>query len=268
MRSTSASFPTPRAARGVIGEVYRTSERGTNLPRRGGLPLPTHGARVDLGRREGIMGTESRFCHVRGQRLLEAQGVTKTYRVGTETVYALRDVDFIALQGDFVVINGPSGSGKTTFLNLISVIDRPTSGEVFIEGEPTSAQSEGQLATLRKTKIGLVFQSFNLIPVLSAAENVEYPLLLQKRPPAERRARVSAMLAEVGLSDLAHRRPERAVRRSAPACGDRPRPRVRTDDRPCRRADGKPRLQDGRGGHGPHAQTQRRALRHVHRRNA
>ncbi len=153
------------------------------------------------------MGTESRFCHVRGQRLLEAKGVTKTYRVGAETVYALCDVDFSALQGDFVVINGPSGSGKTTFLNLISVIDRPTSGEVFIEGEATSAQSEGQLATLRKTKIGLVFQSFNLIPVLSAAENVEYPLLLQRRPRAERQSRVAAMLGEVGLSDLAHRRP-------------------------------------------------------------
>lgn len=153
------------------------------------------------------MGAGSRFCHVRGQRLLAVQGVTKTYRVGTETVYALRDVDFLALQGDFVVINGPSGSGKTTFLNLISVIDRPSSGEVFIQGEPTSAQSEGQLASLRKTKIGLVFQSFNLIPVLSAAENVEYPLLLQKRPRDERQARVAAMLAEVGLSDLARRRP-------------------------------------------------------------
>jgi putative ABC transport system ATP-binding protein len=153
------------------------------------------------------MEVVSRFCHVRGRQLLEAKAVTKTYRVGAETVYALRDVDFAAPQGDFVVINGPSGSGKTTFLNLISVIDRPSSGEVFIEGLPTSSQSEGQLATLRKTKIGLVFQSFNLIPVLSAAENVEYPLLLQKRPHAERQARVAEMLSEVGLSDLARRRP-------------------------------------------------------------
>ncbi len=153
------------------------------------------------------MGVESRFCHVRGERLLEARDVTKTYRVGSETVYALRDVNFAGPQGDFVVINGPSGSGKTTFLNLISVIDRPTSGEVLLEGRPTSTQSEGQLATLRKTKIGLVFQSFNLIPVLSAAENVEYPLLLQKRPRTERRTRVLGMLAEVGLSDLARRRP-------------------------------------------------------------
>ena len=153
------------------------------------------------------MGSDSRFCHVRGRPFLEARDVTKTYQVGAETVYALRDVQFAALQGDFVVINGPSGSGKTTFLNLISVIDRPSSGEVFIEGEPTSTQSEGQLASLRKTKIGLVFQSFNLIPVLSAAENVEYPLLLQKRPRDERQTRVAAMLAEVGLSNLARRRP-------------------------------------------------------------
>ena len=153
------------------------------------------------------MGFGSRFCHVRGAKFLDAQHLTKTYRVGTETVYALRDVNFAALQGDFVVINGPSGSGKTTFLNLMSVIDRPTSGEVLIEGQPTSTQSEGQLAYLRKTKIGLVFQSFNLIPVLSAAENVEYPLLLQRRPKAERQERVAALLAEVGLSDLARRRP-------------------------------------------------------------
>ncbi len=153
------------------------------------------------------MGTASRFCHVRGERFLNAERLTKAYRVGGETVYALREVDFAALQGDFIVINGPSGSGKTTFLNLISVIDRPTSGEVYIEGEATSAQSEGQLAHLRKTKIGLVFQSFNLIPVLSAAENVEYPLLLQRRPRAERHERVAMMLDEVGLADLAKRRP-------------------------------------------------------------
>ncbi len=153
------------------------------------------------------MGSQSQFCHVRGNRFLDAQHLTKTYRVGGETVYALRDVTWSALQGDFVVINGPSGSGKTTFLNLISVIDRPSSGEVFIEGEPTSAKSEGQLAHLRKTKIGLVFQSFNLIPVLSTEENVEYPLLLQKRPRPERAARVEAMLREVGLTDFARRRP-------------------------------------------------------------
>lgn len=148
-----------------------------------------------------------RFCHIHGERFLEAQDLTKTYKVGTQDVYALRGVDFTASQGDFIVINGPSGSGKTTFLNLIAVIDRPTSGEVLIEGTPTSRQSERQLAILRKTKIGLVFQSFNLIPVLSAAENVEYPLLLLDVPKRERRERVGALLNEVGLSTLANRRP-------------------------------------------------------------
>jgi putative ABC transport system ATP-binding protein len=153
------------------------------------------------------MDSAGRFCHVSGEKTLETQKLTKTYQVGGQPVHALRDVDFIAPQGDFVVINGPSGSGKTTFLNLISVIDRPTSGEVLIDGLTTSAQSEGALAALRKTTIGLVFQSFNLIPVLSAAENVEYPLLLLRRPKSERLERVRAMLAEVGLADLARRRP-------------------------------------------------------------
>lgn len=148
-----------------------------------------------------------RFCHIHGERFLEAEDLTKTYKVGTQEVYALRGVRFIADQGDFIVINGPSGSGKTTFLNLIAVIDRPTSGEVKIEGVATSRQSERQLAILRKTKIGLVFQSFNLIPVLSAAENVEYPLLLLQIPKRERRERVAELLGEVGISDLATRRP-------------------------------------------------------------
>lgn len=153
------------------------------------------------------MDTQGRFCHERGLRSLTTEKLTKTYRVGGQLVYALQDVDFTSGQGDFVVINGPSGSGKTTFLNLISAIDRPTSGEVLIDGEPISAQSEGQLARLRKSKIGLVFQSFNLIPVLSAAENVEYPLLLQKIERAERRHRVQDLLEEVDIADLGRRRP-------------------------------------------------------------
>jgi putative ABC transport system ATP-binding protein len=153
------------------------------------------------------MKSESRFCHEHGERFLETRDLTKTYRMGSETIYALRDVDFTARQGDFVVVNGPSGSGKTTFLNLISAIDRPSSGEVFIEGRSTSGQTERQLAALRKSRIGLIFQSFNLIPVLGAAENVEYPLLIQKVAKAERRQRVESILAEVGLSDLARRRP-------------------------------------------------------------
>jgi len=140
--------------------------------------------------------------------ILQTKDLTKIYRVGKEEVPALRGVNFELDVGDFVVINGPSGSGKTTFLNLIACIDKPTSGEVFIEGQPTSRLSEGQLAELRKRKIGLVFQTFNLIPVLSAFENVEYPLLLLGVGRAERRRRVMALLDEVGLKDLANRRPD------------------------------------------------------------
>ncbi|MFQ6118232.1 MAG: ABC transporter ATP-binding protein, partial [Candidatus Bipolaricaulia bacterium] len=128
--------------------------------------------------------------------------------VGREVVHALRGVDLEVPEGDFLIINGPSGSGKTTLLNLIGCIDRPTQGEVYLEGRPTSAWSEGRLAELRKEKIGLIFQTFNLIPVLSAYENVEYPLLLLKLPRQERRTRVLQWLEEVELLGEARRRPE------------------------------------------------------------
>ncbi len=140
--------------------------------------------------------------------ILQTKELTKVYRVGKEAVPALRGVDFALEAGDFVVINGPSGSGKTTFLNLIACIDKPTSGEVYIDGQPTSQLSEGQLAELRKQKIGLVFQTFNLIPVLSAYENVEYPLILLGVSRKERYQRTMALLEEVGLKDLANRRPD------------------------------------------------------------
>ncbi|MFC2077622.1 ABC transporter ATP-binding protein [Candidatus Bipolaricaulota bacterium] len=153
------------------------------------------------------MGTDGQFCHEEGGSSLEVRELSKVYRLGSEEIHALRDVGFTAYQGDFIVVNGPSGSGKTTFLNLLSVIDRPTRGDVLVEGEATAQRTERELAVLRRTKIGLVFQTFNLVPVLSAAENVEYPLLLQRLPKLERRERVAAMLEEVGLADLARRRP-------------------------------------------------------------
>lgn len=140
--------------------------------------------------------------------ILQTKELTKVYRVGKEEIPALRGVNFELEAGDFVVINGPSGSGKTTFLNSIACIDKPTSGEVYIDGEPTSQLSEGQLAELRKRKIGLVFQTFNLIPVLSAYENVEYPLILLGVSRKERYQRTMALLEEVGLKDLAKRRPD------------------------------------------------------------
>lgn len=140
--------------------------------------------------------------------MLKTVNLVKDYQVGQETVHALRGVNLEVPAGDFLVINGPSGSGKTTLLNLIACIDHPTSGEVFIEDQLVSKLSEGRLAELRREKIGLIFQTFNLIPVLSAYENVEYPLLLLGLSRAERHRRVSALLEEVGLADMARRRPD------------------------------------------------------------
>ena len=140
--------------------------------------------------------------------LLKAEDLGRDYRVGKEVIHALRGVDLEVPEGDFLIVNGPSGSGKTTLLNLIGCIDRPTQGEVYLEGRPTSKLSEGELAELRKEKIGLIFQTFNLIPVLSAYENIEYPLLLLRLPRRERRRRVLQLLEEVELIKEARRRPD------------------------------------------------------------
>jgi len=148
------------------------------------------------------------FCYARGDPVLQAQKVSKIYALGKEKVKALDEVDFLSTQGDFVVINGPSGSGKTTLLNLLALIDRPSQGEVLFEGKPTSRLSERDLAFLRRQRIGLVFQTFNLIPVLTAAENVEYPLLLLNLSRQEREQRVRSLLEEVGLDGLGRRRPD------------------------------------------------------------
>lgn len=140
--------------------------------------------------------------------MLETHELTKDYQVGQETIHALRGADFQAHAGEFVVINGPSGSGKSTLLNLIACIDRPTAGEVYIDGQQTNELGDYELTELRKTKIGLLFQTFNLIPVLNVYENVEYPLLLLGTERSERRDRVMSLLEQVGIDDLAKRRPD------------------------------------------------------------
>jgi putative ABC transport system ATP-binding protein len=139
--------------------------------------------------------------------ILQTKDLTKVYRVGKEEVPALRGVNFELDVGEFVVINGPSGSGKTTFLNLIACIDKPTSGEVFIEGQPTSQLSEGQLAELRKRKIGLVFQTFNLIRSCRRSRTSSTIVAVGIGRAERRRAR-HGLLEEVGLKDLANRRPD------------------------------------------------------------
>jgi len=132
--------------------------------------------------------------------------VSKTYRLGKVTVTALAGVSLAVKAGEFLAVAGPSGSGKTTLLNLIGCLDTPTSGQVAIDGEAISGLSPGRRADLRARKLGFVFQTFNLIPVLTAWENVEYPLLLQ-RDRGDVAARVRAALEHVGLADRARHRP-------------------------------------------------------------
>ena len=132
--------------------------------------------------------------------------ISKTYRLGKIGVTALDDVSFTVATAEFVAIAGPSGSGKTTLLNLIGCLDTPTAGEILIDGEPVSALSAGGRADLRARKLGFVFQTFNLIPVLTAWENVEYPLLIHRRG-GDTAGRVRRALEQVGLAERARHRP-------------------------------------------------------------
>ena len=139
--------------------------------------------------------------------IVECMDVNKTYKQGQVTVQALKDVSLQIDRGEFLAIAGPSGSGKTTLLNMIGGLDLIDSGSIFVDGEAFESLSQSQLANLRLHKIGFVFQAYNLIPVLSAIENVEYVMLLQGRPSQERRERARAILDDVGLKDQYDRRP-------------------------------------------------------------
>ena len=139
--------------------------------------------------------------------MLEARGVSKVYQTrGVETV-ALRHVDLSIESGEFTALAGPSGSGKTTLLNLFGGLDAPTEGVVVLDGDDLGSLSSAQLAEERLRKLGFVFQAYNLIPVFSARENVEFVMELQGISAAERRRRAMAILEEVGLGELADRRP-------------------------------------------------------------
>ena len=139
--------------------------------------------------------------------IVKLEGVTKVYQDGKVAVSALRGVDLELQKGDFAAIAGPSGSGKTTLLNIMGGLDKPTEGTVWLEDKILSDMSRGELSRLRLNRIGFIFQSYNLIPVLTAYENAEFVLLLQKRPPEERRQRVVNLLEEVGLGGLENRFP-------------------------------------------------------------
>ena len=139
--------------------------------------------------------------------IVECVKVNKSYQQGKVTVEALKDVDLSVDKGSFAALAGPSGSGKTTLLNLIGGLDLPDSGKIVVDGNRYATMSASQLADLRLRSIGFVFQSFNLIPVLSAIENVEYVMLLQGINAKQRHEKAMAILREVGLEDQTRRRP-------------------------------------------------------------
>ena len=139
--------------------------------------------------------------------IVEAAGVHKTYVTGAVRTQALRGVDLAVSAGEFAAIAGPSGSGKTTLLNLIGCLDVPDSGDLRVDGRDVVGMAEGERATLRRDRIGFIFQAYNLIPVLTAFENVEFVMILQGVPAPQRRARAESVLVDVGLADYLHRRP-------------------------------------------------------------
>ena len=139
--------------------------------------------------------------------LIETQQVKKDYLDGKTMVNALRGVDLSIEKGEFAAIAGPSGSGKTTLLNLIGGLDAATSGSVRVDGADLSSMQRNKLSDLRLHRIGFVFQSYNLMPVLSARENVEFTMMLQGVPAADRASRALDMLDKVGLAEHSHRRP-------------------------------------------------------------
>ncbi len=139
--------------------------------------------------------------------LIQTQDLQKLYTLGKVTVPALRQVTMNLDQGEFVSISGPSGSGKTTLLNMIGLIDSPTAGKVYFDGAEIKYNGLSHLHRLRLEKLGFIFQTFNLIPVLSAYENVEYPLLLTKKSTAERKKLVEKILREVKLWDWRKHKP-------------------------------------------------------------
>ncbi|MEF2144279.1 MAG: ABC transporter ATP-binding protein [Desulfovibrionaceae bacterium] len=139
--------------------------------------------------------------------IVQCIDVGKSYQQGKITVHALQGVTLDIEQGAFAALAGPSGSGKTTLLNLIGGLDRPDHGSISVDGGRVDAMSQSELAELRLRRIGFVFQSYNLVPVLSALENVEYVMLLQGVPARERTERARAILDDVGLEGLHSRRP-------------------------------------------------------------
>ncbi|NMG70115.1 ABC transporter ATP-binding protein [Parazoarcus communis] len=139
---------------------------------------------------------------------IELAGIERTFTLGDSRVHALRNIELAVSAGEYLAIMGPSGSGKSTLLNLLGLLDRPDAGHYRLEGRDVTALSGDEQAAVRRDRIGFVFQSFHLVPRLSAAENIALPLMLSGMPPAERDARVARALHDFGLESRARHRPE------------------------------------------------------------
>jgi putative ABC transport system ATP-binding protein len=140
--------------------------------------------------------------------MIELKKATRTYTHGMKEIHALHGVTLTIKAGEFLSIMGPSGSGKSTLLNLIGGLDQPTSGEIFIDNRPLHGISDDELTLIRRRRVGFIFQFFNLLPILTAAENVALPLLLEGIPFSKVKPKAEALLAKVGLAGRVEHRPE------------------------------------------------------------
>lgn len=139
--------------------------------------------------------------------ILRTEKLEKTYQDNGVPVHAIKGIDLTIEKGEFLVIAGPSGSGKTTLLNLLGALDKPTEGKIYFENEDLTGKDKNQLASIRLHKLGFIFQAYNLIPVLSALENIEFSMMLLGIPESERKSKALALMEELGIKDLAEKRP-------------------------------------------------------------
>jgi len=140
--------------------------------------------------------------------IIKTENLGKTYHDTGIPVAALKDINIEIKTGEFVVIAGPSGSGKTTLLNLIGALDRPTTGRIIFDGQLLNNKSNGELSELRLRKIGFIFQAYNLIPVLTALENIEFPMVLMGEKETERQSKAIKIMEELGIEELKDKRPQ------------------------------------------------------------